>query len=272
MVETDVLTILALYFVCGAAAGFLAGLLGIGGGLVVVPLLSLIFSFQGVMSPDVAMHAAVATSLSCILFTAVSSARSHARRGSVSWHYVRGLAPGIVAGTLLGSFGARYISGFGLRAFFVVFLLCVATQMLLDLYPKASGRNPGTSALAGAGLLIGGVSSLVGLGGGSLTVPFLRWSGVDLHKAVGTSSAVGWFIAAAGTLGFVLAGWGDPRLPAWSLGYVSLPATLGIACTSVFFAPLGARLSHALPVSSLRKVFAVFLYITAANMIWGMIR
>ena len=267
----EVLLIVALYLACGVAAGFLAGLLGIGGGLVVVPLLMLIFSVQAVMSPDVAMHVAVATSLSCILFTAVSSARAHARRGSVSWHYVRGLAPGIVAGTLLGSFGARCISGFGLRAFFVVFLLCIATQMLLDLYPKASGRTPKAPALAGAGLLIGGVSSLVGLGGGSLTVPFLRWSGVDLHKAVGTSSAVGWFIAVAGTLGFVASGWGDPLLPDWSLGYVSVPATLGIACTSVFFAPVGARLSHALPVSSLRKVFAVFLYITAANMIWGMI-
>ena len=263
--------IVVLYLLCGAAAGFFSGLLGIGGGLVVVPLLTFIFTVQGVMSPDVAMHVAVATSLSSILFTSVSSARSHARRGSVEWRFVRGLAPGIVAGTLIGSFGAAYIPGFGLRAFFVVLLVCIATQMLLDLYPKSRGFAPGASALAGAGLIIGGVSSLVGLGGGSLTVPFLRWCGVDMHKAVGTSSAVAWPIAVAGTFGFVVSGWGNPLLPAWSLGYVSLPATLGIACTSVFFAPLGARLAHALPVPTLRKVFAVFLYVTAVDMMWGML-
>ncbi len=133
------------------------------------------------------------------------------------------------------------------------------------------GERPDIWTLAGAGLIIGGVSSLVGLGGGSLTVPFLRWCGVDMHKAVGTSSAVAWPIAVAGTFGFVVSGWGNPLLPAWSLGYVSLPATLGIACTSVFFAPLGARLAHALPVPTLRKVFAVFLYVTAVDMMWGML-
>lgn len=265
------MVVILLYLACGAAAGFFSGLLGIGGGLVVVPLLTLVFALQGVMSPDVAMHVAVATSLSSILFTSVSSARSHARRGSVDWHFVRGLAPGIVVGTLIGSFGASSISGFGLRVFFVVFLVCIATQMLLDLYPRARSVAPGAPTLTGAGLLIGGVSSLVGLGGGSLTVPFLRWSGATMHMAVGTSSAVAWPIAVAGTFGFVVSGWGNPLLPTWSLGYVSLPATLGIACTSVFFAPLGARLAHALPVAALRKVFAVFLYVTAADMVWGML-
>lgn len=265
------MTIIILYLLCGAAAGFFSGLLGIGGGLVVVPLLTLIFSQQGNINPAVAMHVAVATSLSSILFTSVSSARSHARRGSVDWHFVRGLAPGIVIGTLIGAFGAAYISGFGLRAFFVVFLLAIATQMLLDLYPKARVSTPGVPVLSGAGLVIGGVSSLVGLGGGSLTVPFLRWCGTTMHMAVGTSSAVAWPIAVAGTFGFVVSGWGNSLLPPYSLGYVNLPATLGIACTSVFCAPLGARLAHALPVATLRKVFAVFLYVTAADMMWGMI-
>lgn len=260
-----------LYLACGAAAGFFSGLLGIGGGLVVVPLLTFIFGVQGNVAPEVAMHVAVATSLSSILFTSVSSARAHARRGSVDWHFVRGLAPGIVAGTLIGSFGAAYIPGFGLRAFFVMFLVCIATQMLLDLYPSARPAAPGPATLAGAGLIIGGVSSLVGLGGGSLTVPFLRWCGTTMHRAVGTSSAVAWPIAVAGTFGFVASGWENPLLPAWSLGYVNLPATLGIACTSVFFAPLGARLAHALPVPVLRRVFAVFLYATAADMAWGML-
>jgi len=153
----------------------------------------------------------------------------------------------------------------------VIFLLAVATQMLLDLYPHKTRRTPpGKLALGGAGLLIGGVSSFVGLGGGSLTVPFLRWCGADMHRAVGTSSAVGWFIALAGTLGFVVSGWAQAGLPPWSLGFVNVTATLGIACTSVFFAPLGARLAHTLPVAALRRVFAVFLYVTAADMLWGM--
>lgn len=264
--------VIVLYLLCGAAAGFFSGLLGIGGGLVVVPLLSLIFATQGGVTPALMMHVAVATSLSSILFTSVSSARSHARRGSVEWSYVRGLAPAIVIGTLAGSFGAAQVSGFGLQAFFVVFLLVVATQMLLDFYPKARVLAPGKTGLSGAGLVIGGVSSLVGLGGGSLTVPYLRWCGVGMHHAVGTSSAVAWPIAVAGTLGYVISGWGNPLLPAWSLGFVNLPATLGIACTSVFFAPLGVRLAHALPVPMLRKVFAVFLYITAADMLWSLTR
>lgn len=269
------MTIIILYLLCGAVAGFFSGLLGIGGGLVVVPLLNLIFVTQGNIAPELVMHVAVATSLSSILFTSVSSARSHARRGSVEWSFVRGLAPAIVVGTLAGSFGAAFVSGFGLQAFFVVFLLVVATQMLWDLYPKARALAPGKLGLAGAGLVIGGVSSLVGLGGGSLTVPYLRWCGVGMHHAVGTSSAVAWPIAVAGTVGYMISGWGHPlsvALPEWSLGFVNLPATLGIACTSVFFAPLGVRLAHALPVPMLRKVFAVFLYVTAADMLWSLTR
>lgn len=265
------MVIILLYLLCGAAAGFFSGLLGIGGGLVVVPLLNLIFAMQSSFAPEVVMHMAVGTSLASILFTAVSSTRSHMRRKSVDWPIVRGIAPGIVLGTIAGSYSAAYISGFGLRAFFVVFLIVTATQMLLDLYPKSTGRMPGAGKLTLAGGVIGYISSLAGLGGGGLTVPYLRWCGVELHRAVGTSAAVAWPIAVTGTIGFIVSGWGDPLLPAYSLGYVNLPAVLGIACTSIFFAPVGARVAHALPVATLRKVFAVFLYITAADMIWGMI-
>lgn len=181
------------------------------------------------------------------------------------------MAPAIALGTLGGSFLAAGMSGTGLKIFFVCFLLVVATQMLLDFYPRARHSAPGMGGLSLAGFLIGGVSSLVGLGGGSLSVPFLRWCGVEIHKAVGTSSALSWPIAIAGSIGYVWTGWNSPDLPAWSLGYISVTATLGIACTSIFFAPLGAKLAHALPVSTLRKVFALFLYVTAARMLWGII-
>lgn len=265
------MTIILLYLLCGAVAGFLSGLIGIGGGLVVVPLLNMIFRLQGNIPPELIMHLAVGTSLSSILFTAVSSIRSHARRGGVLWKYVLGLAPAIVLGTLCAAWLASRMSTGGLRSFFVVFLLCIATQMLFDFYPHPRSTMPGRSVLAAAGFTIGGVSSLVGLGGGSMSVPFLRWCGVEMRQAVGTSVAISWPIAIAGTIGFIIVGWSDPLLPAWSLGYVNIPATLGIACSSIFFAPLGAKLAHTLPVPTLRRFFAVFLYVTACEMLWNIL-
>ena len=263
------MAILFLYMLCGATAGFLSGLIGIGGGLVVVPLLNMIFRLQGDIPPELIMHLAVGTSLSSILFTALSSARSHARRGGVLWAYVKGLAPAIVIGTICAAWLASRMSTSGLRGFFVCFLLFVATQMLFDFYPHPRRQMPGRAALAAAGFAIGGVSSLVGLGGGSMSVPFLRWCGVEMRQAVGTSAAISWPIAVSGTAGFIIVGWGAPALPEWSLGYVSLPATLGIACSSVFFAPLGVKLAHALPVPVLRRFFAIFLYVTAGEMLWN---
>ena len=263
------MTILLLYILCGAVAGFLSGLIGLGGGLVVVPLLNMIFRLQGDIPSELIMHMAVGTSLSSILFTAFSSARSHAKRGGVLWDYVKGLAPAIVLGTLCAAWLASSMSTAGLRGFFVTFLLCVATQMLFDFYPHPRKTMPGKGALAVAGFTIGSVSSLVGLGGGSMSVPFLRWCSVGMRQAVGTSAAISWPIAVSGTIGFMLVGWNAPALPVWSLGYVSLPATLGIACASVFVAPLGVRLAHALPVATLRRFFAVFLYVTACEMLWN---
>ena len=262
------MTILLLYILCGAVAGFLSGLIGLGGGLVVVPLLNMIFRLQGDIPSELIMHMAVGTSLSSILFTAFSSVRSHAKRGSVLWSYVKGLAPAIVLGTLCAAWLASSMSTAGLKSFFVLFLLCVATQMLFDFYPHPRKSMPGKGALALAGFTIGSVSSLVGLGGGSMSVPFLRWCGVGMRQAVGTSAAISWPIAFSGTIGFMFVGWNAPDLPAWSLGYVSLHATLGIACASVFFAPLGVRLVHALPLATLRRFFAVFLYVTACEMLW----
>lgn len=265
------MTIILLYILCGVIAGFLSGLIGIGGGLVVVPLLNMIFRLQGSIAPELIMHLAVGTSLSSILFTAISSTRAHARKGCVLWKYVLGLAPAIVVGTICASYIASRMSTTGLRGFFVIFLLCIATQMLFDFYPHPKKTMPGRASLACAGFTIGGVSSLVGLGGGSMSVPFLRWCGVDMRHAVGTSAAISWPIAISGTVGFMIVGWGNPQLPAWSIGYINLPATLGIALFSVFFAPLGAKLAHTLPVPVLRRFFAVFLYVTAGEMLWNIL-
>lgn len=262
------MTILFLYMLCGALAGLLSGLIGIGGGLVVVPLLNMIFRLQPEISPALIMHLAVATSLSSILFTALSSAKSHARRGCVLWPYVKGLAPSIILGTFCAAWLTSHMSTAGLKGFFVFFLFFVAAQMTFDFYPHPRKTMPGAGVLSSAGFIIGGVSSLVGLGGGSMSVPFLRWCGVPMRQAVGTSVAISWPIAVSGTIGFIIAGWGAPDLPAWSLGYVSLPATLGIACSSVFFAPLGVKLAHTLPVAALRRFFAAFLCITACEMLW----
>jgi uncharacterized membrane protein YfcA len=174
-------------------------------------------------------------------------------------------------GTALGSIGAAALPVFGLKVFFACFIVAVAVQMLGDYQPATRGSKPGRATLAGAGLVIGGVSSLVGLGGGSMSIPFLLWFGVDLRRAVGTSAALGWAIAAAGSLGYALNGWGAPGLPPYCLGYVSLPGALGVAATSVFVAPWGARLSHAMPVGALRKIFAVFLALLASRLLWELL-
>ena len=265
------LTLILLYLVCGAMAGLWAGLMGLGGGLVVVPLLNYIFHLNAAVPDDLCLRLAVGTSLASILFTGASSTLAHARRGSVLWSWVRPLAPALALGTFLSSKAAAALPLFGLKAFFACFLVVVAVQMAVDYYPAARKENPGRAVLAGGGLLIGGVSGLVGLGGGTMSVPFLRWFGVDMRPAVGTSAALGMAIAAAGALGYILNGWGMPGLPPHSLGYVSLPATLSVAATSIFFAPLGARLSHALPVNALRKVFAIFLVLLAARLGWELL-
>ena len=265
------LTLIILFLICGVAAGLLAGLLGLGGGLVIVPLLNYIFKFSAGLPEELSLRLAMGTSLASILFTGASSTRAHARRGSVLWPWVWPLAPALALGTALGSRVAAALPVFGLKAFFSCFLVAVAVQMLADYYPASREAKPPRAVLAGAGLGIGGISSLVGIGGGTMSVPFLRWCGVDMRLAVGTSAALGWAIAAAGSLGYAVNGWGAPDLPPHTLGYVSLPATFGVAATSIFFAPLGARLSHALPVNTLKKIFAVFLVLLAARMVWELL-
>lgn len=264
------LTVLLTYCGVGVVAGFLAGLLGIGGGLVIVPMLVYVMGTQGV-SPEVLMHLALGTSMASIMFTSVSSFMAHHRRGAVRWEVVRRIVIGIFTGTFLGScFAAAMSTGF-LKGFFCVFLYVVATQMLMNKKPKPSRELPGTPGMFAAGNVIGGVSSLVGIGGGTLSVPFMVWCNIPIHHAIGTSAAIGLPIAVAGTAGYIYNGLGIASLPAYSIGYICLPALLGIVCTSILTAPLGVRLAHRLPVDKLKRVFALLLYLVGTKMLVGLI-
>ncbi|TBU96128.1 sulfite exporter TauE/SafE family protein [Phytopseudomonas dryadis] len=247
-----------IYILLGAAAGLLAGLFGVGGGMIIVPVLVFSFTAQGFDSA-VLTHMAVGTSLATILFTSINAVREHHRRGAVRWGLFVWLTLGIVLGSALGALTAESIDGQLLQKIIGVFALCVALQLGLDLKPRAVRDVPGRPALSVAGVVIGWASAIIGIGGGSLTVPFLTWRGVSVQQAVATSSACGWPIAAAGALSYLWLGWGGERLPEWSLGYVYLPALLGIALTSVFFARTGARLAHRLSPRLLKRLFALLL-------------
>lgn len=265
------LEIIVMYLVVGLIAGVLAGLLGVGGGVVIVPMLVFCFVKQGIQ-PDQIMHLALGTSLASIIFTSISSFMSHHRRGAVDWTIVKRIVPGILIGTFLGTFVASRLSSGFLKGFFCVFLYTVATQMLLNKKPKASRDLPGPGGMFGVGSTIGVASALVGIGGGSLSVPFMVWCNVAAHRAVGTSAAIGFPIAIAGAVGYIVNNLSGTGLPPYSLGYVYLPALVCIVCASVFTAPLGAKLAHALPVDKLKRVFALFLFAVATRMAWGLLQ
>ncbi|HSV77885.1 MAG TPA: sulfite exporter TauE/SafE family protein [Ramlibacter sp.] len=252
----------------GMATGFLAGLLGIGGGMVMVPFLTIILSGRGA-GADLAVKMAIATSMSTIIFTSISSVRAHHKRGAVRWDIVQRLAPGIVAGSMVGSLGVfALLKGSFLAIFFGLFVSFSATQMFRNKKPEPHRQMPGTAGQFAAGGVIGFLSGLVGAGGGFISVPFMAWCNVAIHTAVATSAALGFPIAVANVLGYVLAGQRVEGLPAGSFGYIWLPALVVIAVCSVFTAPLGARAAHALPVARLKRVFAIMLYLLAVYMFY----
>jgi uncharacterized protein len=263
------ITVILTYTAVGIVAGILAGLLGVGGGLVIVPMLLYCFTVEGV-SYDVMMHLALGTSMASIMFTAISSFMAHNRMGAVHWDIVRKIVVGILVGTFLGSCVASRLSTAFLSIFFVVFLYYVAIQMILDRKPTASRQLPGNLGMFGVGNVIGAVSSFVGIGGGSLSVPFLVWCNIPVHHAIGTSAAIGFPIAVAGTIGYVYSGLHASNLPDYCLGYVYLPGLAGIVCASMLTAPLGARLAHRLPVRKLKQVFAVLLTIMGTRLLFGL--
>ena len=252
----------------GLIAGFLAGLLGIGGGMIMVPFLTMILSARGV-DPQLSIKMAIATSMATIVFTSVSSVRAHHKRGAVRWDIVKRLAPGIVLGAAAGSLGVfSSLKGSSLALFFAVFVGFSATQMFLDRKPSPTRQLPGPTGLVSAGGIIGLVSGLVGAGGGFISVPFMIWCNVAIHQAVATSAALGFPIALANVSGYIISGYQLTNLPDYSLGYVWLPALMVIASCSVTTAPLGALTAHNLPIKTLKKVFAGILYLLAGYMLY----
>jgi len=262
--------IIVMYLVVGVIAGVLAGLLGVGGGLVIVPMLVFCFAKQGGVQPDQIMHLALGTSLASIMFTSISSFMSHHKRGAVDWTIVKQVVPGILFGTFAGTFVASRMSTGALKGFFCVFLYAIGTQMLLNKKPAASRDLPGMAGMSGMGTTIGVVSALVGIGGGSLSVPFMLWCNVPAHRAIGTSAAIGFPIAIAGAIGYIVNNLSGEGLPPYSIGFVYLPALVGIVCASMLTAPLGVKLAHALPVDKLKRIFALFLYAVATKMAWSL--
>ncbi len=258
----------SLYIILGTLAGLLAGLLGVGGGLIIVPVLLFLFTAQGLPAPII-LHLALGTSLASIMFTSVSSMRAHHGKGAVNWQIFRRITPGILAGTFSGTWVAAQLSTRFLKGFFVAFLYYVALQMLLNAKPEPARQLPGNAGMFGIGSLIGGVSSLVGIGGGSMSVPFMVWCNIPMHCAIGTSAAIGFPIALAGAVGYILNGLSATGLPPASFGFVYLPPLLGISIASILTAPLGARLAHALPVALLKKTFALLLILIGTRMLSG---
>jgi len=253
-----------LYLALGACAGVLAGLFGVGGGIIIVPVLVFSFTLQG-FDASVLTHLAVGTSLATIVFTSIQSVRAHHRVGAVQWLVVGWMTLGILVGAGLGALTASYIAGPYLQKIIGVFAILVALQMFLDLRPKASGQPHGKPGLTIAGVVIGWASAIFGIGGGSLTVPFLTWRSLTMQQAVATSSACGFPIAVASAISFMILGWHDSLLPPHSLGFVYLPALIGIALTSMFFARFGARLAHKLSPRVLKRLFALLLVVVGTS-------
>jgi uncharacterized membrane protein YfcA len=250
----------------GVFSGFLAGLLGVGGGMLMVPFLTFILSQRGV-DPQLAVKMAIATSMATIMFTSLSSVRAHHARGAVRWDLVRSFAPGIVGGGLLAGAGAfAVLQGRALALFFAVFIGWSALQMLRNRQPRPGRQLPGALGQTGVGAGIGFASGLLGAGGAFLSVPFMTWCNVPVRQAVGTSAALGFPIALASTAGYVAGGWGMAAAVPGAFGYLYLPALALIALASVTMAPLGARAAHRMDVVLLKRLFALLLLGLASYM------
>jgi uncharacterized membrane protein YfcA len=254
------------YLAIGAAVGFLAGLLGIGGGMVLVPMLFFVFTAKGFATEHL-MHLALATGLATIMFTSLSSVRAHHRHGGVDWAVARAMSPGIMAGSLAAALAAGLIPTRPLAVFFTGFMFYAAAQMFVEVKPKAARQLPGRPGLFAAGAGIGAVSSVLAAGGAFMTIPFLAWCNMPIKRAIGTAAAVGFPIALAGSVGYIVQGMRAQGLPEGTLGYVYVPALALIVAASMPVAPLGARLAYRLPVRRLRVVFSLMLLALALRML-----
>ena len=259
-----------LYPIIGACVGFMAGLLGIGGGMVMVPILLFVFGAKGPEAgfpPEHLMHMALATAMATIPFTSAASVRAHHARGGVDWKIVTGMLPGLAIGAVLAGLVAGKVPGRPLAIFFAAFILYAATSMFFDLTPKGKRALPGPAGLAFVGSIVSFLASFVAAGAAFMTIPFMTWCGLPLKRAVGTAAAIGFPLGVAASVGYILAGMRAGPMPAWSLGFIYLPALLLIVPPSVLVAPYGARVSQRMPVKQLRIVFALTLYGIAIRMV-----
>jgi uncharacterized membrane protein YfcA len=256
------------YPLLGIIVGFLAGLFGIGGGSIMVPMLTTFFLVQGFPREQV-VHMALGTSMASIMLTSFSSLRAHHARGAVNWEIVRQITPGILAGTFFGTFISSRLDTAPLTVFFACFLGFVASQILCDVKPKPSRELPSRVGMIAVGLFIGFISALVAIGGGVISVPFMTWCNVEARRAIGTSAAIGFPIASAGTVGYLVNGWSSEGMSPHTLGYIHLPALLLIGVVSVLTAPLGAACTHRIPMAMLRKCYAGMLILLALKMLYG---
>lgn len=259
----------SVYAAIGALIGFFSGLLGIGGGAVQTPLTILAFESQGLPREHIA-HIAVATGVASIAFTAVASTLAHHRHGAVDWQLLRRLSPGLIVGGFFGGYLAQLLPTAWLGAVLAVFIGYAALAMAFDLRPPPQRGLPGPVGLAVVGLCVGTLSTLVGAGGAALLVPVLAWYNLPFRRIVGTAAGIGLPIAITGTIAHVLGGLGEAGLPPGSVGYVWLPALVPFGIASMLFAPLGARLSHQVPVRTLRRVFAATIFLLALRMAWSL--
>jgi len=259
--------VIAELLALGCVSGFLAGLLGIGGSMLMVPVMTWVMGHQGVPH-DFVVHAAIGTSLATISMTSLSSVRAHHKRGAVRWPVVLALTPGILAGAYLGSLIATHLNSKLLGFIFGGFLFFSAAQMMANFKPKAARQLPKTPGMLAAGGGIGTLSGLLGAGGGFVSVPFMTWCNVPIHNAVATSAALGFPIALAGTLGYVVNGWNTPGMPPYTFGFVYLPALLVIVVTSICTAPLGAKTAHSLDITGLKRAFASLLLLLGSYMLY----
>lgn len=251
----------------GAFGGFAAGLLGIGGGMILVPFMIMLFPMAGIPEPFM-VHTAIATSMGTILFTSISSMRAHHKKGAIRWDIVAVLVPGIIIGGLLsGGAVFAYIDLAWLSLMFACFVAYSGAKMMWGKPPVAGRSMPGRATTVGVGVLIGFVSGLVGAGGGFLSVPFMVRSNVPIHNAVATSAALGFFIALANSIGYVASGQAEQTGVPGMIGYIHLPTLLGIVVVSMLTAPLGARCAHSVPVGTLKRVFAMLLFALSLYML-----
>jgi uncharacterized protein len=257
---------LAAYALAGALVGFLAGMLGIGGGMTLVPIFAAMFLAQG-LTPEHNVHLALGTCMASILFTSGASVREHHRLGSVDWDIVKRLSPGMLTGTLASTLIAGVLSQRTLAIAFAFIVYAGATQILLGKKPKAARSLPGPVPLFAFGSAVGVISGLVSAGGSFLTMPFMMFCGVPVRTAIATAAAAGIPVALVGTVGFAVSGWNVPSLPDPHLGFIYLPALGALVAASMWTAPMGARAAHRMPVDTLKRIFACTLYLLATKML-----